>query len=223
MFVHVNAATSADGKLSTRERRQVRISGDEDFARVDRLRAEYDAILVGVGTILADDPSLVRHDEAHREAERGAGTDPPARVVADTRLRTPPDAAILQGDPTTYVLHGTNAGAGRRETLADAGATLVEAGTGEDRVDFAAAFDALEGHGVESLLVEGGGEIIFSLFEAELVDRLTVYVGPTILGGRQAPTLADGRGFVGGFPELELTDVERLDDGVVLSWTVSRD
>jgi 2,5-diamino-6-(ribosylamino)-4(3H)-pyrimidinone 5'-phosphate reductase len=220
VYVHVNAATSADGKLSTRERRQVRISGDEDFARVDRLRAEYDGVLVGVGTVVADDPSLVRHDEAHRVAERGPDPTPPARVVADTRLRTPADAAILEGDPVTYLLHGETASAERREALSAAGATLVAAGSGNDRVEFPAAFDALETHGVESLLVEGGGEVIFSLFEHELVDRLSVFVGGTVIGGRQAPTLVDGRGFVDGFPELELEGVERLDEGVVLTWAV---
>jgi len=69
-------------------------------------------------------------------------------------------------------------------------------------------------------MVEGGGELIFSLFEAGLVDELRVFVGPTIIGGRDAPTLADGEGFVADFPTLELADVDRLDDGVVLTWRV---
>jgi 2,5-diamino-6-(ribosylamino)-4(3H)-pyrimidinone 5'-phosphate reductase len=218
MYVHVNAAVSADGKLSTRQRRQVRISGDEDFARVDRLRAENDATLVGVGTVVADDPSLVRHNEAHREAERGTDADPPGRLVVDTRLRTPTDASVLRGSPPTYLLHGEGASQERRRALREAGATLVE--TGEGRVDLPAAFEALEAHGVESLLVEGGGEVIFSLFEEALVDRLTVYIGSMVIGGRQAPTLADGRGFTEEIPELHLEDVARLDDGVVLTWAV---
>jgi len=70
-------------------------------------------------------------------------------------------------------------------------------------------------------MVEGGGELIFSLFEAGLVDDLTVYLGNTIIGGRDAPTLADGEGFVSSFPELELTAVEQIDSGVVLAWDVS--
>jgi len=70
-------------------------------------------------------------------------------------------------------------------------------------------------------MVEGGGELIFSLFEAGLVDELSVYVGSSIIGGRDAPTLADGNGFVDSFPELELTGVERLEDGVLLRWTVA--
>ena len=72
-------------------------------------------------------------------------------------------------------------------------------------------------------MVEGGGELIFSLFEDGLVDECSVFVGSTVIGGREAPTLADGEGFVdpGAFPDLELTDTERLDGGIVLHWTVT--
>ncbi|MFC5973210.1 2,5-diamino-6-(ribosylamino)-4(3H)-pyrimidinone 5'-phosphate reductase [Halomarina salina] len=218
MYVHVNAAVSADGKLSTRRREQVRISGDEDFARVDRLRAESDAVLVGVGTVLADDPSLVRFDREHRETVEKSGV--PTRVVADSRARTPPDAAILAGDAPTTVLASEVAPSERVETLREVGASVVVAG--EDRVDLTRAFDELESSGVEDLMVEGGGELVFSLFEAGLVDDLTLYVGSLVLGGRDAPTIADGEGFVDRetFPRLSLDGVERLDDGVVLGWSV---
>jgi len=218
MHVSVNAATSADGKLSSRRREQLEISGDDDFARVDRLRAVADGIVVGVGTALADDPSLVRHDEAHRTSVRGPDASPPARVVVDSACRTPTDAAILAGKPETYVLTSGSAPDSRRTALGDAGATVVAAG--EERVDLVGAFDALESAGVERLLVEGGGELIFSLFEAGLVDELTVYIANTVVGGRDAPTLADGEGFVSEFPELALGGVERLDAGVVLKWDV---
>jgi 2,5-diamino-6-(ribosylamino)-4(3H)-pyrimidinone 5'-phosphate reductase len=223
MEVVVNAATSVDGKLSTRERRQVRISGEADFARVDRLRASADAILVGVGTVLADDPSLTRHDREHRRALREHGevlAGPPVRVVADSRGRTPVDAAILDGDPPTHVFVSETAPTERREALAAAGATVHV--TGGDRVDLAAACETLEADGTNRLMVEGGGELIFSLFEAGLVDRLSVFVGPVVIGGRDAPTLADGEGFVDeeAFPTLHLDYVEPLDDGVLLEWDV---
>jgi len=218
MHVVVNAATSADGKLSSRRREQIAISGEEDFARVDRLRAEVDAVAVGVGTVLADDPSLVRHDETHRADRRGPDAAPPARVVVDSRCRTPADAAILDGAPDTYVLTSEAAPDDRREALAAAGGTLLAAG--DDRVDLPAALGALADEGVDRLMVEGGGELIFSLFEAGLVDELSVYVGGLVVGGREAPTLADGDGFVEAFPELRLDDVRRLDDGVVLEWEV---
>ncbi|QLD87872.1 2,5-diamino-6-(ribosylamino)-4(3H)-pyrimidinone 5'-phosphate reductase [Natronomonas salina] len=218
MHVLVNAAVSADGKLSSRRREQIAISGEADFARVDRLRAETDAVMVGVGTVLADDPSLVRHDEAHRAEQRGESAAPPARVVADSRCRTPAGAAVLADDPETYVLTSEAAPEERRAALEDAGARLVV--SGEERVDLQAALAALQEEGIDRLMVEGGGELIFSLFEAGLVDELSVFVGGTIIGGREAPTLADGEGFVADFPELALEGVERLDDGAVLSWTV---
>lgn len=209
MHVHVNAAVSTDGKLSSRQREQIAISGDEDFARMETIRAEADAVVVGVGTVLTDDPSLERHDES-------IGSEPPARVVADSRGRTPTDADILAGDRPTYLLVSAAAPEQRRRALERAGATVVVAG--EDRVDLPEAFDELTTHGVSHLMVEGGGELIFSLFADELVDELTVYVGSMIIGGRGAPTLADGDGFVDEFPTLELRDVSRLDDGVVLAY-----
>ena len=218
MNVLVNAAVSADGKLSSRRREQIAISGDADFARVDRLRAQVDAVMVGVGTVLADDPSLVRHDEMHRRSRLGPEAPPPARVVADSACRTPTDAEILAGAPETYVLTSERSPTNRHRTLREAGATVVVAGS--ERVDLTAAFASLEESGIGSLLVEGGGELIFSLFEAGLVDELTVYVGNVVIGGRDAPTLADGEGFTSGFPELELDGVERTDSGVVLEWTV---
>lgn len=218
MDVSVNAAMSADGKLSSRRREQIAISGDADFSRVDRLRGEVDAITVGVGTVLADDPSLVRYDETHRTTIREGENQPPARVVLDSTAKTPADAAILDGDRRTFVVTSENAPDRCRASLRESGAELVTAGA--ERVDMEDAFAALESQGIERMLVEGGGEVIFSLFESGLVDTLSVYVGNMIIGGRDAPTLADGDGFVTEFPELELVSVDRLDTGVVLEWDV---
>jgi 2,5-diamino-6-(ribosylamino)-4(3H)-pyrimidinone 5'-phosphate reductase len=217
MYVVVNAAMSADGKLSTRARTQVAISGPADFDRVDQVRADSDAVMVGVGTVLADDPSLTVDDPERIAARRARGDAPqPARVVADSRGRTPLDAQVLDDAAETMLLVSADAPADRIDRLTDAGATVVVAG--EDRVDLPAAFEDLQAHGVTDLMVEGGGELIFSLFAADLVDELSVFVGPTIIGGRDAPTLADGEGFLDSFPTLNLDGVERLDDGVLLRW-----
>jgi 2,5-diamino-6-(ribosylamino)-4(3H)-pyrimidinone 5'-phosphate reductase len=214
MHVVVNAAISADGKLASRHREQLRISGDSDFARVDRLRAESDAIMVGVGTVLADDPSLTRFDRDHRDDHSGV----PARVVADSEGRTPTDASLFAGDAPTYVLTSEAAATDRLDRFRDVGATVIV--VGEERVDLTAALTELEHAGIETLMVEGGGELIFSLFKGGLVDALSVYVGALVIGGRASPTLVDGEGFVDDFPELTLIDVERLDSGVLLRWRV---
>ena len=219
MRVVVNAAISADGKLSTRERRQVDISGPADFERVDELRAESDAVMVGVGTVVADDPSLTVDGEERRERRREAGrSEQPARVVADSRIRTPSDAAVLDDTAESYLLVSETAPTDFVQQMEKEGATVITAG--ENRVDLPAALEQLESHGVDQLLVEGGGEIIYSLFESDLVDRLSVFVGPVVIGGRDAPTLADGDGFVDEFPALRLAEVRRIDDGVLLVYEV---
>lgn len=209
MEVQVNAAMSVDGKLSTHHRDQVAISGRPDFDRVADLRRQRDAVLVGIGTILADDPTLA--------------VDPPestpARIIVDTTARTPTDAAVLDDTAPTYVLVGDTAPPDRVDTLDANGATVLTAGT--DRIHFPTAFEALDSHGIESVLVEGGGEVIYSLFEAALVDTLTIYIGSVIIGGATAPTLADGDGFghPDAFPQLTLETVEELGDGVLLTYT----
>jgi len=220
MHVVVNAAMSADGKLSTHDREQVAISGETDFDRVDGLRADSDAVMVGVGTVLADDPSLTV-DDPDRIAQRRDRGDPsqPARVVADSRARTPPDAQILDDEAETYLVVGERAATEKVERLERMGATVIAAG--HDRVDLSAGLDALEFRGIDRLMVEGGGELIFSLFADDLVDELSVFVGPMLIGGRDAPTLADGDGFLEGFPVLDLRDVEQMDGGVLLRWDVA--
>ena len=219
MHVVVNAAMSVDGKLSSRRREQIAISGPEDFDRVDRIRAAADGIVVGIGTVLADDPHLTLDVTDRRVQRQRHGRDGnPARVVVDSDGRTPTDARVLDDEATTYVLVAESAPDDRREALADAGAEVIVAG--DDRVDLAAAVEKLADAGLDRLMIEGGGEIIFSAFDAGLVDELSVYVGSLLIGGRDAPTLADGDGFADDFPDLTLDDIERFDDGVVLSYAV---
>ncbi|MGM0372661.1 MAG: 2,5-diamino-6-(ribosylamino)-4(3H)-pyrimidinone 5'-phosphate reductase [Halobacteriota archaeon] len=215
MHVAVNAAMSVDGKLASREREQLAISGPEDFARVERLRAEYDAIMVGVGTVLADDPSLTLDDPAAHGEQLA---DHPTRIVADSRARTPPDAQVLDDTTETYVLVSEAVPPEHVDSLKRAGVSILEAGSSQ--VDLTAALDRLEATGIDSLLVEGGGELIFSLFAAGLVDELSVFVGSMLIGGRDAPTLADGTGFTEDYPSVDLQSVSKLDDGVLLEYKV---
>lgn len=220
MEVTVNAAMSADGKLSSVRREQIDISGPADFDRVDGLRSEADAVMVGIGTVLADDPHLTIKDSENIRSREAKDKPPhPARVIADSRGRLPAEAAVLDDLATTYVLVTDAAPADRIDAIEQADAEVIR--TPGDRVDLAAAFDRLADNGIDRLLVEGGGELLYSLFEAGLVDTLSVYVGGVIIGGREAPTLVDGEGFVDAFPDLSLTDVERIDSGVLLTWAVS--
>jgi 2,5-diamino-6-(ribosylamino)-4(3H)-pyrimidinone 5'-phosphate reductase len=143
--------------------------------------------------------------------------------VADSRGRTPLDARILDDAAGTHLLVTDAASESRREALAGVGDHVRVHRVDEDEsghVDLGVGLAALESAGIDRLMVEGGGELISSLFGASLVDELSVYVGSLVVGGRDAPTLVDGEGFVDAFPRLDLRDVERLDDGVVLRYDV---
>mgnify|MGYP001172886192 CR=1 FL=1 len=222
-YVVVNVAMSADGKLSTRERRQVKISGTEDFNRVDRLKAGSDAVMVGIGTVLADDPSLTVKGEEYRLHRQNQGMDEhPVRVVVDSRARTPPGASILhKGSGKRIVAVSTKADPARVAALRHA-ATVITAG--DDHVDLALLMDELGAMGIRRIMVEGGGELIAGLVRAGLVDEIYTFIGNLIIGGRSAPTLADGDGFLAGdaFPRLTLIESRRIGDGILLHWTVER-
>ena len=201
-FIHVNCAMSADGKIAGSNRKQVRISSDEDKQRVKNLRRQYDAILVGVGTVLADDPHLTVKDATYEEN--------PVRIVIDPHGRTPHEALVVNDAAPTIILTDDYC-----EKTWD-NADVIRCGTPLD-LDF--AMDSLAKAGIESILVEGGGETIASFFRKGMVDRYTVFVGSMIIGGRISPTPVDGDGWIkeGGIT-LELKGSEVLGNGVLLTF-----
>ncbi len=214
----VNVAATADGKLAARERRQLQISGPLDRARVDRLRASVDAILVGVGTLLADDPGLAVRSPALRRARAARGFPPnPLRAVADSRARTPPGAEFLRRGPGERLLITTRRAPRKRIGVLSRKAEVVVAGTRS--VSLPRALAILRERGVKKLLVEGGPTLLFSLFREGLVDEFLAYVGPLWVGGEQAPSLLGGKGLPGRSPRrLRLVSVRRLGPGVLLQW-----
>ncbi len=222
-YVIVNFAMSADGKISTFERRQVRISGSGDRERVDRMKAGSDAVMVGIGTVLADDPSLtIKSAELIRQRiERGQ--DPhPVRVVVDSQARTPLNAEILRkGEGRRVVAVSCEAPEERVDAIRRY-ATVFRAGASE--VDLSLLMHDLHRMGVRRLMVEGGGTLIWSLFHRDLVDEMHCFVGNIIIGGRDAPTPAEGTGFSSEsvFPRLNLESLQRLDEGALIHWRVAR-
>jgi 2,5-diamino-6-(ribosylamino)-4(3H)-pyrimidinone 5'-phosphate reductase len=219
--VVVNVAMSADGKLSTRERRQIKISGAVDLARVDRLKADCDAVMVGIGTVLADDPSLtVKNSDLKSRRQQEGNAEHPVRVVIDSRARISPDASVLnKGDGLRVVAVSGSADPARVDVLRAKATVIV---TGDEEVDLARVLDELGARGIRRLMVEGGGTLIAGLVRARLVDEMYTYIGSIVIGGKDAPTLADGPGWIkeAEFARLVLADVTRMDDGILLHWTV---
>ena len=222
-YVVVNVAMSADGKLSTRERRQVKISGAQDFNRVDRLKASSDAVMVGIGTVLADDPSLTVKGEECRQRRINRGADEhPARIVVDSRARIPPEASILhKGTGLRIVAVSENADPDKVAALKEYATVIV---AGKKEVDLSALMDALGTMGIQRVMVEGGGQLIAGLIRAGLVDEIYTFIGNLIIGGSDAPTLVDGEGFIKEeeFPRLTLIETSRIESGILLHWKVEQ-
>lgn len=217
-FTFINSAMSADGKISSFQRRQISISGREDLSRVAGLRASSDAIMVGVGTVLADDPSLrVKSADLRRARIMAGKAENPLRVVADSLARTPPDAKVL-GDGCVLAV-SRDAPEDRLAQL-DGKADIVI--FGDSRVDLGALTANLHSRGIRRLMVEGGATLNWSMIEAGLVDEIYVYIGHMVIGGEKAPSLVDGLGFAFDFPELDLVALERLGDGALLKWRMKR-
>ena len=183
------------------------ISSPEDLARVKQLRRISDAIMVGVGTVLSDDPHLTVKDSIEQS---------PIRVVLDSSGRTPDHAKVLDGRVRTIMV--TN------EECEKSWENAETIRVGKGRVDLDALLDLLGEMGVETLLVEGGGELLWSFFKGGLVDRYSVFVGSKILGGRTAPTPVDGEGFDDkDLLNMELVQCRRLGDGIHLVYEVTDD
>jgi len=220
-YVIVNIAMSADGKISTRERRQVRISGESDFTRVDRLKAGCDAVMVGIGTVLADDPSLTVKSEECRNYRRKKGWDDhPVRVVVDSGGRIPPDASILhKGEGKRVIAVSGRADATKISVLEKKAIVIV---AGEDEVDLCALMRELGARGIHRIMVEGGGTLIAGLIKAGLVNEIYTFIGNIIIGGKDAPSFADGEGFISesAFPRLTLREARRIGQGILLHWIV---
>jgi len=220
-YVIVNVAVSADGKLSTRERRQVKISGKDDFDRVDELKAGCDAIMVGIGTVLADDPSLTVKSDARIDARvRNGKPEHPVRIVVDSKGRTPPDAKILHKGPGLRIIAVSDMASEGDVTALKQHAKVIHAG--EEFVDLPILLEKLHELGINRLMVEGGGTLIWGLLSAGLVDELLVFVGNIIIGGKDAPTLADGTGYIyePDFISLELVHALPMEEGVLIHWKV---
>ena len=188
-FVTVKAAMSLDGKLATRKGESRWISCPGARRVVHRMRSRSDAIMVGAGTARSDDPLLTVRPRS------SARTGSPLRVVVDSMARLSPASRMLkEPGPPVLVAVTRRAPGARCRALRIAGAEVLTVRARAGRVDLAALMQELDGRGVLSVLVEGGGELIASALGAGIVNKFTVFIAPKLIGGRTAPSLVGGRG-----------------------------
>lgn len=204
-FVHLKLATSLDGKIATRKGDSRWITGAESRARVHELRHEYDAILIGAGTAQADDPLLT--DRSGKNRRR-----PLVRVVLDEKLRVSPDSRLVSSAKESLVLifAGSDTSA-RAYDLESPGVEIVRNSTsGRDLI---AILHELARRSLQSVLIEGGASVAGKFIDLGLVDKVSFFIAPIIIGGREAPTAVGGEGPAALVDALELQDVDVTEHG----------
>ena len=185
MYVILNAAMSIDGKISTR-RNDSSFSSRKDWIRVHKLRSSVDGIVVGISTVLKDNPMLnVRYYSKDKN---------PVRIIIDSRARIPLNSRIIRSSKKIQTIVGTtrNAPIRKIKSLKKVGVQVLI--TGKRKVNIKSLFQQLESLGLKRILVEGGGEINWSVLKIGLVNELIVSISPVVVGGRNAKTLVEGEG-----------------------------
>ena len=194
-YVILNAAMTLDGKIATKTGSS-EISGKEDLERVHEIRKNVDGIMVGIGTVLADDPRLTVHKiDAKKE-------DNPLRIVVDNKARTPLNFRILNDDAETIIAVSSLCD----ENFANADKEAVKRAkelekkvnvyySSSETVDLIEFMEHLYSIGIESVMLEGGSTLNFSMIRDGLIDEIRICIAPMVVGGKDSKTFFDGEGF----------------------------
>ena len=190
-YVILNAAMTLDGKIATSSGSS-NISGAKDLERVHELRKDCDGIMVGIGTVLADDPRLTVHKIDAKPS------DNPVRIVVDSKCRTPADARITNGDAKTIIAMANEykdefKASDKYEILKSKGVKFFF--SGDVQVDLKMLMIYLHEEGIDKLMLEGGSTLNFSMIKAGLIDEISICVAPMVVGRINAKTFFDGEGF----------------------------
>jgi diaminohydroxyphosphoribosylaminopyrimidine deaminase/5-amino-6-(5-phosphoribosylamino)uracil reductase len=213
-FIHAKWAMTLDGKIATRTGESQWISCAASREYVHKLRSENDAVMVGIGTVLADDPLLnVRLEGDWRQ---------PVKVVVDSMCRIPLSAKLLQ-DGVTIIACSAGADPEKVQALRETGAEIMMvSGPGSRRVDLRELINRLGAANISGLFVEGGGTLLGSLLDLQLVNRVTACISPKIIGGLKAPGPVGGNGIesIADIFELENISYETFEQDIMISGLV---
>jgi diaminohydroxyphosphoribosylaminopyrimidine deaminase/5-amino-6-(5-phosphoribosylamino)uracil reductase len=213
-FVILKIASTLDGRIATRTGDARWVTGASARAHVHQLRHAMDAIMVGVGTVEADDPELTTR------LENGRGVDP-IRVVLDTSLRMPEKARMLHQTSTapTWVVCGPDAPPAAKERLRAEGAMIVQTPLKGQRIDLDVLMQQLAERGVTSLLIEGGGQVAGAALRAGVVDKVVFFYAPKIYGGDDGVPICGGPGPDLMRESLAVSQIEldRMGDDIMVS------
>jgi 2,5-diamino-6-(ribosylamino)-4(3H)-pyrimidinone 5'-phosphate reductase len=215
LIVIINAAISIDGKICTRKG-DSKISSFSDLKRVHKLRCHVDGILVGISTVLKDDPLLnIRFTKCISTKKN------PLRIIIDSKARIPLDSKIVKtaADIETIIAVTKSAPKIKLDMLREKNLKIIISGERGKKVNLDKTFKQLETKfGIKKILVEGGGEIIWSIIKNNLFDELIITISPLIIGGRKTITLVEGKGFdkIKNCTKLKLSRICKKNNGEII-------
>jgi 2,5-diamino-6-(ribosylamino)-4(3H)-pyrimidinone 5'-phosphate reductase len=207
---------SADGKIALPIRKQIKISGENDFVRVHRLRYECDAVLIGVETVLSDDPKLTVKEKYVQNPKQ------PIRIVLDSNCRTPEDSLVVNDKANTLIVTSQECHHNKKY---GENVEIISCPIRKNKlIDLTFLLSVLYNRGIKKILVEGGGSVIWDFLDNNLVDDIYVYVGSMIIGGKITPTMADGNGISSenDLIKLKLIDFNKVDNGLLLHYILKK-
>src|SRR4030042_2527699 len=201
--VIINCAMSLDGKIASPAGKQMKLSCEEDLKRMYNLRNDSDAVLIGIGTVLSDDPKLTVKEKYVRNPKQ------PIRIVLDTYCRTPIDALVVNDAAKTLVVIGKDSNKKFLNNVELIKCKIDEKGL----IDLENLIQILKDKGIKKLMVEGGSTVIGSFLKSNLVDDMFVYVAPMIIGGINSPTLVKN---IDENINLKFVEIKKINTGILL-------
>ena len=208
-YVLINCAMSVDGKIASPSGKQIKISCEEDLRRMYILRNNSDAVLVGVNTVLSDDPKLTVKEKYVKNPKQ------PMRIILDTHCKTPENALAVNDAAKTLIVVGSICNKKFGENV-----EIIKCKTKEDGlIDLETLLEILYKRGIRKVMVEGGSTVITNFLKQKLVDDFYIYVGPVIMGGKNTPTLVNGDC---EYTELELVETKKIGPGVLLHYKLRK-
>jgi 2,5-diamino-6-(ribosylamino)-4(3H)-pyrimidinone 5'-phosphate reductase len=208
-YVFINCAMSVDGKIASSSGKQMRISNEEDLKRMYKLRNTSDAVLVGVGTILSDDPKLTVKEKYVKNPKQ------PIRIVLDTNCRTPRCAEVVNDVTKTIIVVGSSC----KKKYGD-NVEIIKCKTTKDNlIDLEYLLDFLFKRGIKKLMVEGGSTVISNFLKEGFVDDFYIFIGSMIIGGKNTPTLVN-KDFEN--INLKFVDAKNIESGILLHYRLMK-
>lgn len=209
-YVIINCAMSADGKLALPNRKQIKISSKEDIKRMYELRNKCDAVLVGIDTVISDNPKLTVKSKYVKNPKN------PIRIILDSKCRIPLNSYVLDNSSKTIIIT-------TQKCVSKFGINIeiLKCEKDEDGfINLKELLFKLKNMGVNNLMVEGGSTVIWSFINNDLFDDLFVYTAPFLIGGKNTPTMADGFGIDDEKSKilLKIIEIKRLGEGFLIHY-----